>query len=388
MRRGPRLKPRRQRAASHISAIESGPPETASTIAGARFQSANRRFASCAEIGELSSSGMAFGNPVSSSDQLRHFALALNPLLLTVDGCFDAARGARIFPRHFAECRAGGLLLLQRRQRLSEPQQLVGRLARSIEFGGDAEEGFRGVAILLALEEALAEPILRVRDQGIAGIFLREVAHGFFGQRIILALHVADAEIELVLRGCRGRQGGEGRPCSGAARRRQGAAGDARTGASKVEWLACPASAGSADRRFGNRQLTAAQRARHTRSIRSLAGIEGIATAAALGLRHSGWLLHDRRRRGNLRVITRLWLWLPIGRTRLRRRRGGDIGLDRDRLTAGADLRAAPKLPQAIFELPVAILQLLVLAGELAQLIFELLNTDFRVGIVGLSPRR
>src|ERR1700730_636640 len=346
MSRGPRLKPRRQRAASHISAIESGPPDTARTIAGARFQSANRRLASCAEIGELSSSGMAFGNPVSSSDQLRHFALALYPLLLTVDGCFDAARGARIFPRHFAECRTGGLLLLQRRQRLSEPQQRVGRFGRSIDVGGDAEEGFRGVAILLPLEKALAEPILRVRDQGIAGIFLREVAHGFFGQRIILALHVADAEIELVLRCCRGRQGGEGRTCSGAARRRQGA-GDARTGASKVKWLACPASAGSADRRFGNRPLTAAPRARHTRIIRSLAGIEGIATAAALGLRHSGWLLHDRRRRGNLRVITRLWLWLPIGRTRLHRRRGGDIGLGRGRVAAGADLRAAPKLPQA-----------------------------------------
>ena len=54
----------------------------------------------------------------------------------------------------------------------------------------------------------------------------------------------------------------------------------------------------------------------------------------------------------------------------------------------GAGLRAAPKLPQAIFELPVAILQLLILASELAQLIFELLNADFRVGIVGLSPRR
>src|ERR1700676_878171 len=102
MRRGPRARARRQRAASHISAIESGPPETASTIAGAAFQSANRRFASCAEIGAWSSSGMAFGNPVSSSDELRHFALALNPLLLAVDGGFDAPRGAWVFPRHFA----------------------------------------------------------------------------------------------------------------------------------------------------------------------------------------------------------------------------------------------------------------------------------------------
>ena len=49
---------RRQRAASHINAIESGPPETARTIAGAPLQSANRAFAYCAEIGEFSSSGM------------------------------------------------------------------------------------------------------------------------------------------------------------------------------------------------------------------------------------------------------------------------------------------------------------------------------------------
>src|SRR5450432_4080481 len=269
MRRGPRAKVRRQRAASHINAIESGPPETARTIAGAAFQSANRRFASVAEIGEWSSSGMAFGNPVSSSDQLRQFALALNPFLLTVDGGFDAARGAGIFPVHFAERRTGGLLFLQSRQRLTEPQQRVGRLCRFIEFGGDAEEGFRGVAILLALEKALAEPVLRVGDQGIAGIFLREVAHGFFGQRIILALHVADTEIELVLRGRRWRQRGQRRTRAGAARRRQGAAGAARTGASKVERFAGPAAAGSADRRFGNRQLTAAERARRARGVRS-----------------------------------------------------------------------------------------------------------------------
>ena len=39
--------------------------------------------------------------------------LALNPLLLAVHGRFDAARGARIFPRHLAKRGAGGLLLLQ-----------------------------------------------------------------------------------------------------------------------------------------------------------------------------------------------------------------------------------------------------------------------------------
>src|SRR5687767_14610298 len=125
-------------------------------------------------------------------------ALALDPLLLAVHGGFDAARGARIFPRHLAQRRTGRFLFLQSRQRLSEPQQRVGRLGRLVELGGDREEGFRGVAILLALEKALAEPVLRIRDQGIARMLLREVAHGLFGQRIVLALHVADAEIELV----------------------------------------------------------------------------------------------------------------------------------------------------------------------------------------------
>src|SRR5665213_4336174 len=72
IRRGPRAKARRQRDASHISAIESGPPETARTIAGAAFQSANRTFARCAEIAELSSSGMGVAIPfqpwISASD--------------------------------------------------------------------------------------------------------------------------------------------------------------------------------------------------------------------------------------------------------------------------------------------------------------------------------
>src|SRR5580693_5467480 len=98
MRRGPRAKLRRQRAASHISAIESGPPETARIIAGTRLQSANRRFASWAEIAEWSWSGMGLP-PVSKPMQ----GLALNPLLLAVHPRFDAVGGARIFPRHLAE---------------------------------------------------------------------------------------------------------------------------------------------------------------------------------------------------------------------------------------------------------------------------------------------
>src|SRR2546430_11602431 len=51
---------------------------------------------------------------------------------------------------------------------------------RFVELGGHAEEGFRSVAVLLALEKTLAEPILRVGDEGIARVFLHEVAHGLF----------------------------------------------------------------------------------------------------------------------------------------------------------------------------------------------------------------
>ena len=54
------------------------------------------------------------------------------------------------------------------------------------------------------------------------------------------------------------------------------------------------------------------------------------------------------------------------------------------RLTAGRDLRAALKHLQAIFELAVAILQFLVLAGELPQLILELLNAHRRIFVIGL----
>ena len=53
-------------------------------------------------------------------------------------------------------------------------------------------------------------------------------------------------------------------------------------------------------------------------------------------------------------------------------------------MTAGSGLRAALKQPQAIFELPIAILQLLILAGELPQLILKLLNPHFRVDPIGL----
>src|SRR5438067_12386042 len=123
--RGPRAKARRQRAASHISAIESGPPETARMIAGADLQSENRRFAALAEIGECSLSvrmislqdrSHAAGKPMDMRLRIEQAAssidtaLALDPLLLAVDRRFDPAGGARIFSQHLAKRRAGGLL--------------------------------------------------------------------------------------------------------------------------------------------------------------------------------------------------------------------------------------------------------------------------------------
>jgi len=112
--------------------------------------------------------------------------------------------------------------------------------------------------------------------------------------------------------------------------------------------------------------------------------IEGIATAQASG-RHSPWFLHDRRRRGNLLVIPRLDLWLPQRRIRLHRRGRRNVGLGERGLTAGSSLCAALQQPQAVFELPVAILQFLILAGELPQLILKLLNPHFRVETIGLG---
>src|SRR5260370_41962136 len=109
------------------------------------------------------------------------------------------------------------------------------------ELGGHAEEGFGGIAVLLALEIAFAEPILRIRNQRIAWIFLHEVLHGLFGQRVVLALHVADAEVELVLRRRRRRQRGQRRAVAGGARRRHSSA--VTRGASEVERLAPPAAA-------------------------------------------------------------------------------------------------------------------------------------------------
>jgi hypothetical protein len=86
--------------------------------------------------------------------------------------------------------------------------------------------------------------------------------------------------------------------------------------------------------------------------------------------RHShGLFLHDRRLASPL-VGGRL----TVTWSRLHRRSGGDAGRGGSRL----------RLLQLLFEHSIPVLQFLVLSGQRSQLLFQLLNADFRVAEVGL----
>src|SRR3954452_17904317 len=65
-------------------------------------------------------------------------------------------------------------------------------------LGGNFEESFGGIAIALALEHGLAEPIVGVRNQAVARILLHESAQCVFGERIVFSQHVTISEIVLV----------------------------------------------------------------------------------------------------------------------------------------------------------------------------------------------
>src|SRR5262249_2292846 len=132
---GPRFSAARQRATSTISAVESGPPDTARTTAGTLARSANTAFASEAETGA----------PAAAAPS------AADTLLFPVDTLLHGDRCARIFARDLAERGARGLLLAERGERLPKAQQCVGRLGGGLVFGRDVEEGFGGVAVALAL---------------------------------------------------------------------------------------------------------------------------------------------------------------------------------------------------------------------------------------------
>ena len=83
--------------------------------------------------------------------------------------------------------------------------------------------------------------------------------------------------------------------------------------------------------------------------------------------------------------IAGLRLGLPGGRIGLDRgRHRGHAGLSHRRLAGRGYGSSATKLPQALLELAVAILQFLVLAGHLPKLVFEALDAHLQIRIVGL----
>src|SRR5215210_5230598 len=111
---GPCLRRARQRAASQSSAVESGPPDTARIRTGASDRSANSAAASETET--------------AASD-------AADTLLFPLRGLLHVRGRLGILAGNLTEGRARRLLLVQRRERLAEPQQRVRRLAGRLELG-------------------------------------------------------------------------------------------------------------------------------------------------------------------------------------------------------------------------------------------------------------
>src|SRR5262249_43391132 len=186
MSAGPCLSAARQRAASTRSAVESGPPDTAMTRAAADRRAANRPLASAAETGSASS--------------------AADTLLFPVDALLHADRRARIFAQDLAERRAGGLFCAHGGERLAKPKQRVGRPRGGLVLGRHIEKGFGGVAVALPLEQALAQPILRIGREPIARIPAEEASETLLGQRVVLAQDVAVGKVVSVLGAVGGRQ--------------------------------------------------------------------------------------------------------------------------------------------------------------------------------------
>src|SRR5580692_10183851 len=211
---GARLSRFAQRAASTKSAVESGPPDTASTRPGKSSRPRNSAFAS--------------PSPTLPS--------AVGTLLFPVDALLHAHRGARIFAQHLAERSAGRFLFAERRKRHAEPQQRIGRPRGGVVLRRHGEKGFRGVAIALALEQGLALPELRLGRQAIARILAQEIRELIRGGTIILVLQIAVSEIEFVLGRIARRQGrlhGAGAARIDRGRRRQC---PARRGATWRRW--------------------------------------------------------------------------------------------------------------------------------------------------------
>src|SRR6202012_2541679 len=92
---------------------------------------------------------------------------AMATLLLALDALLHRSRRLRIFAADFGERSAGHFLLLHGRGRLREPKQRLRRLRMAGMLGRQIEERLRRSVILLALEQALAQPELRVGGAAI-----------------------------------------------------------------------------------------------------------------------------------------------------------------------------------------------------------------------------
>src|ERR1700719_2368859 len=172
---GARLSRFAQRAASTSSAVESGPPDTASTRPGKSSRPRNSAFAS--------------PSPTLPS--------AVGTLLFPVDALLHAHRGARIFAQHLAQRSTGGFFFAERRKRHAEPQQRIGRPRGGVVLRRHGEEGFRGIA--LALKQGFAHPELRLGRQAIGRILAQEGRELVRRGTIVLVLQIAISEIEFVL---------------------------------------------------------------------------------------------------------------------------------------------------------------------------------------------
>src|ERR1051325_2423890 len=113
-----------------ISAVESGPPDTASTRTGKFCRPAKS---------------------VLSSDAETAFASAVRTLLFLRHAALHTRGRARIFAPDLGQRRASCFLLVHRGERLTKPQERVRRLAGMLEFGGNGQKGLGGVAIALLL---------------------------------------------------------------------------------------------------------------------------------------------------------------------------------------------------------------------------------------------
>src|SRR5215468_7601887 len=171
----------RQRAASSISAVESGPPDTARAMTGSACRSAKSVLVSDGAIAsDFWSDMIVTESRFPPPDQVRgaghrDHILAVRAFLLLLDAAFHVGRGPRILASDFGKRGAGGFFLVHRGKRLTETQQRVRRLRRAFELGRNAKERFRGVTVALLLKQAFAQPILRFGYEAFVRIFLQVI---------------------------------------------------------------------------------------------------------------------------------------------------------------------------------------------------------------------